>query len=117
MDRHKEALRIALNSYRELWKDIAEGKVELDQLKDKHELLFDATEEQISRFLELPSPEIVIDICDGEIQEVYSQEPIKYAVYNPDLEFDPYDVKEAKGFKDYAEVIGDLDASYQPLDT
>lgn len=112
-DRLKDALFKTQTSYDLLWKDIADGKLTLDQIKQKHEDIIDETASETEKLLEIPVPNIVIEIADGEIQDVYSDsDGITYTVYDPDLEYDEFDIKDAKHFTNYEALRDELDGSY-----
>lgn len=111
----KNALDETFDSYKKLMKDLGEGKLSMTELKEKHEGLMEATEELVEKLLELPEPDLIIEICDGVVQDVYTTErsgPVTYVVYEADTEFDHYDIKDAKPYKDYETIVEDLDASY-----
>jgi hypothetical protein len=82
--------------------------------------MLDATEELVEKLLELPEPDLVIEICNGVVQDVYTSEKahtVTYSVYEADTQFDPYDIKDAKPYTDYETLADDLDASYITAET
>lgn len=109
----KTSLDRCSNSYKQLMDDVIAGKMTLKQLQDKHSDLYDATVDHIKEILEYPIPDIIIELCNGELQDVYSGEHgVTYIVYEADEDFDHYAVKMAKKFDKYEDLIEDLDASY-----
>lgn len=108
-ERFKQAAEKLLLAYKKLNSDLEAG-LEPAVLKEIHEESSEKLIEEVEELLELPEPEIIIEVKEGEIVEVHSNmQDTTYIIHDDRYVFDPYAVKTAVRYPRYAIAIAEIE--------
>lgn len=106
----QKAVELLKSGYEQLYMDMDSG-MPPETLAEKHNAIYEQIEQELEELLEVPTPEIIVQVVEGEVVGVVSLiGDLTYVVQDNNYEFDPYAIEECSEpiAKDYEDIIKEI---------